>query len=437
MPVYRDLRRARRWTSRRRGSIRRSVRSEIQALAGGAGRSTRSSSSSTSRTRSGRSRGRATTARRSTIPSMHDDPDDAYVVRVDGGPGPEDAIEKVAFQGNDSVPDKTLLGLMLDPQAGLPAHFARPPRGRRCSPRTSSAILGYYQRHGWVGAKVDPPRVDRRLEAGPSRRDGRRSRRGLARSSRSPRRSTEPTTRRRPSSRSCSLSRRGALQPRARAGGRRRTSSLVPRPRLARGRRARRAEALRGRRRADGRLPRRRGDAVLLRQDDHPGQHANARRRASGAWSHGRRAAVLGVRAARHAAQPLARRRLPPRGRAAAAGGPRDAGPQRGDRGPGGRPSRSSTASATSTRPTPRPYANDPFVVGGVSYNNLFGRMISAGIEGAVRSDLGPRPAPAAPSGSRTSSIGDPLTSSFFARASRSRTSTSTGSAWSTSLANT
>jgi outer membrane protein insertion porin family len=84
--------------------------------------------------------------------------DDSYVVRVTIDPGPHEEIEKIAFLGNASVPEKTLLSLMLTRKRGLP--FVRP--GHLVEDELNedaSAILGYYQTHGWVGAKVDRPSV--------------------------------------------------------------------------------------------------------------------------------------------------------------------------------------------------------------------------------------------------------------------------------------
>ena len=83
---------------------------------------------------------------------------DRYVVRVTIDPGPREAIEKIAFTGNDSVRDKTLLGLMVTRKRGLP--IVTP--GRLVEDDLNedvSAILGYYQSHGWVAAKIDRPNV--------------------------------------------------------------------------------------------------------------------------------------------------------------------------------------------------------------------------------------------------------------------------------------
>lgn len=85
-------------------------------------------------------------------------PSDTYVVRVTIDLGPHERIEKIAFSGNDSVSEKTLLSLMLTRKRGLP--LLRP--GHLVEDELNedaSAILGYYQRHGWVGAKIDRPSV--------------------------------------------------------------------------------------------------------------------------------------------------------------------------------------------------------------------------------------------------------------------------------------
>jgi outer membrane protein insertion porin family len=79
---------------------------------------------------------------------------DTYLVRITVDPGPHLEIEEVHFAGNDSVPVKTLSKLMITHKRGLPlispGHLVDDVLNEDLS-----AILGYYQTHGWVGAKVD------------------------------------------------------------------------------------------------------------------------------------------------------------------------------------------------------------------------------------------------------------------------------------------
>ena len=73
-------------------------------------------------------------------------------------PGQHFEVEKIAFAGNASVSEKQLRPLMVTRKRGLP--LLRP--GHLVDEDLSgdaSAILGYYQTHGWITAKVDTPRV--------------------------------------------------------------------------------------------------------------------------------------------------------------------------------------------------------------------------------------------------------------------------------------
>ncbi len=84
------------------------------------------------------------------------DTPDTFTVRIQVEPGQHEEIERIAFTGNTSVPDKLLLALMVTRKKGLP--FIRP--GHLVEDDLTedvSAILGYYQTHGWVGARVDRP----------------------------------------------------------------------------------------------------------------------------------------------------------------------------------------------------------------------------------------------------------------------------------------
>lgn len=84
------------------------------------------------------------------------DAPDSFVVRIVVDPGPHEEVERIAFTGNSSVPEKTLLAVMVTRKKGLP--YLRP--GHLVEEELNedlSAILGYYQTHGWVSAKVDRP----------------------------------------------------------------------------------------------------------------------------------------------------------------------------------------------------------------------------------------------------------------------------------------
>ncbi len=83
---------------------------------------------------------------------------EALVVTITVDEGPKFAIEKIAFAGNLSVKDKDLLALMVTHKKGFPV--LRP--GHLVDEDLNgdvSAILGYYQTRGWINARIDKPRV--------------------------------------------------------------------------------------------------------------------------------------------------------------------------------------------------------------------------------------------------------------------------------------
>ena len=76
------------------------------------------------------------------------------VVTLTVEPGPKYAVEKIVITGNDSVPGETLRRIMVTREKGLP--IVR--KGRLIDAeldRDTSSILGYYQTHGWIEARVD------------------------------------------------------------------------------------------------------------------------------------------------------------------------------------------------------------------------------------------------------------------------------------------
>ena len=83
---------------------------------------------------------------------------EALAISVTVEEGPKFAIEKIVFTGNRSVKDKNLRAVMATRKKGLP--IFRP--GRLVDDDLNgdlSAILGYYQTRGWVGAKVEKAKV--------------------------------------------------------------------------------------------------------------------------------------------------------------------------------------------------------------------------------------------------------------------------------------
>ncbi|MDQ2870168.1 MAG: BamA/TamA family outer membrane protein [Acidobacteriota bacterium] len=95
---------------------------------------------------------------RARVEYVFADSPDTYTVRVTVDPGPHQEVEKIAIRGNVSVPEKTLFGLMVTRKKGLP--LLRPGHLVEEDLRDDvSAMLGYYQTRGWVGAKIAPPQV--------------------------------------------------------------------------------------------------------------------------------------------------------------------------------------------------------------------------------------------------------------------------------------
>jgi len=82
----------------------------------------------------------------------------ATIVALSVDPGPKYAIERITISGNASVDEKTLRALMETRPKGLPIVQ----KGRLIDPNLDgdiSAILGYYQTHGWIDAKVEKPTI--------------------------------------------------------------------------------------------------------------------------------------------------------------------------------------------------------------------------------------------------------------------------------------
>ncbi|MGH9368385.1 MAG: POTRA domain-containing protein, partial [Thermoanaerobaculia bacterium] len=80
-------------------------------------------------------------------------------VKVAVETGPRYALERVTFQGNASVEEKILRELLVTSPKGIP--LVRPGRlSDEVLREDRDAILGWYQAHGWVGAKVGPPEVE-------------------------------------------------------------------------------------------------------------------------------------------------------------------------------------------------------------------------------------------------------------------------------------
>ncbi len=90
--------------------------------------------------------------------SMTQKTPDALVVTISVEQGTKYRVEKIAFTGNQSVKAKDLLALMVTRVRGFP--LLRP--GHLVDADLSgdvSSILGYYQTRGWISAKVDKPRI--------------------------------------------------------------------------------------------------------------------------------------------------------------------------------------------------------------------------------------------------------------------------------------
>ncbi|MGH9318225.1 MAG: POTRA domain-containing protein [Thermoanaerobaculia bacterium] len=72
--------------------------------------------------------------------------------------GPKYAVEKIHFSGNASVPEETLRGMIVTREKGFPVLR----KGRLLDSDLDEdvgAILGYYQTHGWVAARIERPAV--------------------------------------------------------------------------------------------------------------------------------------------------------------------------------------------------------------------------------------------------------------------------------------
>ncbi|MEP6993115.1 MAG: POTRA domain-containing protein, partial [Acidobacteriota bacterium] len=83
---------------------------------------------------------------------------ESVVVAISVEPGPKYAIERVSISGNAAVDEETLRALMITRKKGLPVVQ----KGRLIDANLDgdvSAILGYYQTHGWIDARVEKPAV--------------------------------------------------------------------------------------------------------------------------------------------------------------------------------------------------------------------------------------------------------------------------------------
>ncbi|HEY7574810.1 MAG TPA: POTRA domain-containing protein, partial [Thermoanaerobaculia bacterium] len=79
-------------------------------------------------------------------------------VNVNMDPGTRYSVERLTFVGNASVKDKVLRDLVVTSPRGIP--ILRPGRLTDGVLKDDvDTVLGYYQAHGWVGAKVGPPTV--------------------------------------------------------------------------------------------------------------------------------------------------------------------------------------------------------------------------------------------------------------------------------------
>lgn len=83
---------------------------------------------------------------------------DVQTVAINVDPGRKFAVEKIAIEGNKAVSEKRLRKLIVTQEKGLP--LVRPGRlVDEVLKEDADAILGYYQTHGWVNAKVEDPEV--------------------------------------------------------------------------------------------------------------------------------------------------------------------------------------------------------------------------------------------------------------------------------------
>jgi outer membrane protein insertion porin family len=81
---------------------------------------------------------------------------DSVAIAISVEPGPKYAVERISFSGNASVDATTLQELMVTRKKGLPVVQ----KGRLIDTNLegdASAILGYYQTHGWIDARVERP----------------------------------------------------------------------------------------------------------------------------------------------------------------------------------------------------------------------------------------------------------------------------------------
>jgi outer membrane protein insertion porin family len=83
---------------------------------------------------------------------------DRVVVTIDVEPGPHYAVEKIVFEGNASAPDATLRKLMVVSPKGVPLIRTGKVTDQDLK-GDLDAILGWYQSHGWIVAKVGPADV--------------------------------------------------------------------------------------------------------------------------------------------------------------------------------------------------------------------------------------------------------------------------------------
>lgn len=91
---------------------------------------------------------------RAKVTATADREGDPVVVTLAVRPGPKYAVERITITGNASVSEDTLRDLMVTREKGLP--LVR--KGRLVDAvltEDSSAILGYYQTHGWIEARVE------------------------------------------------------------------------------------------------------------------------------------------------------------------------------------------------------------------------------------------------------------------------------------------
>jgi outer membrane protein insertion porin family len=83
---------------------------------------------------------------------------DVQTVAINVDAGRKFSVEKIVIEGNQAVSDKRLRKLMVTQERGLP--FVRPGRlADDILKDDADAILGYYQTHGWVNAKIEGPAI--------------------------------------------------------------------------------------------------------------------------------------------------------------------------------------------------------------------------------------------------------------------------------------